>query len=100
MLLIVVGLLRVFFTEKGASYYFGSAPFLVKITLFVIVGLLSIKPTREFLSWRSTLAQQQLPAFTDEKRQMIRRMIHIELTLLVIIMLCAALMARGIGFFG
>lgn len=100
MLLIVVGLLRVFFTEKGASYYFGSAPFLIKITLFVIVGLLSIKPTREFLSWRSTLAQQQLPAFTDEKRQMIRRMIHIELTLLVIIMLCAALMARGIGFFG
>jgi putative membrane protein len=100
MLLIVVGLLRVFFTEKGASYYFGSAPFIVKISLFVIVGLLSIKPTREFLSWRASLAQQQVPAFIDEKRRIIRRMIHIELTLLVIIMLCAALMARGIGFFG
>jgi putative membrane protein len=100
MLLIVVGFLRVFYTEKGATYYFGSAPFILKISLFVIVGLLSIRPTREFLSWRALLAQQQLPAFSDDKRRIIRRTIHIELTLLVIIMLCAALMARGIGFFG
>ena len=100
MLLIVVGFLRVFYTEKGATYYFGSAPFILKISLFVIVGLLSIKPTREFLSWRALLARQQLPTFSDDKRRIIRRTIHIELTLLVIIMLCAALMARGIGFFG
>jgi putative membrane protein len=100
MLLIVVGFLRVFYTEKGATYYFGSAPFILKISLFVIVGLLSIKPTREFLSWRAMLTQQQLPVFSDDKRRIIRRTIHIELTLLVIILLCAALMARGIGFFG
>jgi putative membrane protein len=100
MLLIVVGLVRVFYTEKGAAYYFGSAPFLLKVALFVVVGLLSIKPTREFLSWRSALRQGQVPRFDDARRRSIRMAIHIELTLLVVILLCAALMARGIGFFG
>ncbi|HEY5810998.1 MAG TPA: DUF2214 family protein [Povalibacter sp.] len=100
MLLVVIGFLRVFYTEKGSAYYFGSVPFLVKISLFVIVGLLSIGPTREFLSWRQSLRQRQLPALTDSKRKSLRRTIHIELTLLLIIMLCAALMARGIGFVG
>src|SRR5262249_43459779 len=52
VLLLVVGFVRVFKTEKGSAYYFGSVPFLIKISLFVIVGLLSIGPTREFLSWR------------------------------------------------
>jgi putative membrane protein len=100
MLLIAIGLLRVFYTEKGPSYYFGSAPFILKISLFVIVGLMSIGPTREFLSWRSALRDNQLPVISEQKRRSVRRAIHIELTLLVIIMLCAALMARGIGFFG
>lgn len=100
MLLIVVGFLRVFYTEKGAAYYFGSGPFLAKISLFAIVGLLSIGPTREFLSWRQSLRQQQLPTLTESKLKFLRRTLHIELTLLLLIMLCAALMARGIGFIG
>ena len=48
--LLVVGLLRVFFFEKGAAYYWHSHAFLTKFGLFVIVGLLSIIPAREFLS--------------------------------------------------
>ncbi|HEY4369860.1 MAG TPA: DUF2214 family protein [Steroidobacteraceae bacterium] len=98
--LIVVGFLRVFYTEKGAAYYFHSVPFIVKIALFAIVGLLSIYPTREFLSWRKLLQQQQVPVLAADKRRTIRMVLHIELTLLAIIILCAALMARGIGFFG
>jgi putative membrane protein len=100
MVLLVVGFLRVFYTEKGAAYYFASAPFIAKIALFAAVGLLSIKPTREFLSWRPALRQQQAPPFEDSRRRSVRRIIHIELTLLVAILLCAALMARGIGFAG
>ena len=100
MLLIVIGLLRVFYTEKGPGYYFGSVPFIVKVSLFVIVGLLSIQPTREFLSWRPILREERVPTFSEDRKRSIRRNIHIELTLLVIIMLCAALMARGIGFLG
>lgn len=98
--LIIVGFARVFYTEKGAAYYFHSAPFIAKISLFAIVGLISIYPTRQFLSWRNTVRQQQTPALEDSKRRSIRKAIHFELTLLLIIMLCAALMARGIGYFG
>jgi len=99
-LLLIIGFLRVFYTEKGAAYYFGSAPFLVKITLFAIAGILSIGPTRQFLAWRKTVRQEQIPVFDEAKRRSVRRAIHIQLTLLLGIMLCAALMARGIGFVG
>src|SRR5512140_2874118 len=53
--LLVIGLLRVFFFEKGASYYFHSHAFLTKLSFFIVVGLLSIIPTMEFLSWREAL---------------------------------------------
>jgi len=42
--LLVVGLLRVFFFEKGAEYYFHSHAFLAKFSLFIVIGLLSIIP--------------------------------------------------------
>ena len=48
--LLVVGVLRVFYFEKGAAYYFHSAPFIAKLVLFVAVGLLSIYPTVTFRS--------------------------------------------------
>src|SRR5258706_6906657 len=53
--ILVIGFLRVFLFEKGAGYYFHSAPFIAKLSAFAVVGLLSIYPTREFLSWRGAL---------------------------------------------
>jgi len=98
--LVVVGFLRVFYTEKGSAYYFHSVPFIVKIAAFAVVGLISIYPTMQFLSWRKALREQQVPVVGEEQRRKIRLVLHIELTLLAVIILCAALMARGIGFFG
>src|SRR5262245_51092381 len=45
-LLIVIGFLRVFYTEKGAAYYFGNAAFIAKIAAFAAVGIVSIWPTK------------------------------------------------------
>jgi putative membrane protein len=97
---LVVGLLRVFYFEKGASYYFHSAPFIMKFSLFAIVGLLSIYPTVTFLSWRASLKQGVVPAVVAEKINVIRRILHWELAAVALILLCAALMARGIGYVG
>ena len=36
--LLIVGFVRVFHTEKGSAYYFESGTFLVKLALFIIVG--------------------------------------------------------------
>jgi putative membrane protein len=99
-MIVIVGLVRVYYTEKGATYYLHNAPFIAKIALFAIVGLISIYPTRAFISWRRALKSGAEPVLHDSQRASLRRVVHIELTLLLILILCAALMARGIGYFG
>jgi putative membrane protein len=94
---LIIGLLRVFYFEKGAEYYFSSHSFITKLTVFAIVGLISIIPTIEFLSWRKSVAQGNLPVVAPVKLRRLRMIIHIELAGIVLILLCAALMARGIG---
>jgi putative membrane protein len=95
--LLVVGLTRVFHFEKGATYYFHNGAFLAKLFLFILVSLLSIVPTREFLAWRKVVKQGQVPAVTSARMQRLRLILHLELVGVVLIILCAALMARGIG---
>ena len=94
-LLLVIGLLRVFFFEKGASYYFHSHAFMTKLSVFIAVALISIVPTLEFLSWRKELRVGQIPSPSASKLRFIRKIIHGELAAVVIILLCAAIMARG-----
>jgi putative membrane protein len=89
--LAVVGLLRVFYFEKGAAFYFHNAAFIAKLALFIAVALASIYPTVKFLRWRKALDPAAMPA--------IRRVVHLELVGIVLILLCAALMARGLGQF-
>lgn len=94
-LMLVVGLARVFGFEKGAAYYFSSHAFLTKLSLFVIIGLLSIIPTIEFLSWGKAVRAGEVPVVAARKLKSVRMIIHIELAAVVIILLCAAIMARG-----
>lgn len=58
-LLLIVGLLRVFFFEKGVNFYIHNSFFWVKMTAFVIVALLSIDPTIRYIRWNRTLKQDQ-----------------------------------------
>ncbi len=97
---VVVGLLRVFYFEKGADYYFHSAPFLAKLALFAIMGLMSVYSAREFLSWRKALRAGQLPVVEAEKLRAVRSVIHLELAAVALIPPLAALAARGIGHIG
>jgi putative membrane protein len=99
-LVLIVGLARVFYFEKGAAFYFSNAFFLAKMALFVVVGLLSIRPTLEFLSWREALKAGQTPAIEPARLHRIRSAMHWELAGIVLILLCAALMARGVGQLG
>src|ERR1700676_2119123 len=65
--LLVIGLVRVLFFEKGANYYFNSQAFMAKLSLFILVGLSSIIPTKDFLSWRGALKAGQVPAISAGK---------------------------------
>jgi putative membrane protein len=93
--LLVIGLLRVFFFEKGAAYYFHSHAFMAKLSIFIVIGLLSIIPTMEFQSWRGALKAGQVPIIDEKKRRLVTAVIHGELLSIVIILFCAAIMARG-----
>ena len=100
LVLLIAGFVRVFYTEKGAAYYFASGSFLVKLTLFIVVGLLSIYPTMQFMRWRKALREQRLPDFDAATRRKVRMLIHIQLTLVFVIILMAIMMARGVWFLG
>jgi len=100
VLLLVAGFSRVLFFEKGAGYYFHNGAFHAKLTLFVIAALLSIYPTIQFLRWGKTLRQGQVPEISDRQRRWMRIIVHTELTAIVAMALCGALMAKGIGYFG
>ena len=94
-LLLIIGLSRVFFFEKGADYYFHSHAFLTKFSVFIVIGLVSIIPTVEFLSWNKPLRAGQVPAISARKLRLVTAVIHGELAGIAIILLCAAIMARG-----
>ncbi|HVX98266.1 MAG TPA: DUF2214 family protein [Pseudorhodoplanes sp.] len=94
-ILLAVGLVRVFYLEKGPDYYWHSHAFLTKFSVFVAVALLSVIPTLEFLSWRRAVRAGEAPAVKPEKLAFLRKVIHGELLAVVIILFCAALMAKG-----
>ena len=68
------------------------------VSLFAIVALLSIYPTRQFLSWRADVKEGRAPAVADDRVRRIRSVIHLQLAAIAVLILCAALMARGIGY--
>ncbi len=80
---------------EGADYYWHSHAFITKFSIFIVIGLLSIIPPVEFLSWRKALGEGQVPAISASKLRLVTAVIHGELLSIVIILLCAAIMARG-----
>jgi putative membrane protein len=96
-ILLVAGLLRVLYFEKGGAYYFHNGFFIAKMSLFLLVALLSIYPTVLFVSWSKQLKTGLAPQLEDAQVRRVRAVILLELLGVVGILLCAPLMARGIG---
>jgi putative membrane protein len=93
---LATGLARLFWYGKGLDFYLPNPAFLTKMALFVIIAVLSIRPTLRFLRWKRALGQAGAPPAEAEVHA-VRRIIHIELALLALMPLMAVLMARGIG---
>ena len=96
-LLLVVGVLRVYFFEKGPAFYSHNPFFWLKMNTFLIVGLLSIDPTIRYLRWNKVLKENQAPEINDKEFKRTRLLLSLEVIGLAIILFAAALMARGIG---
>ena len=96
-LLLVVGLLRVFLFEKGINFYINSPFFWVKLTAFVIVGLLSIDPTIRYIRWNKSLSENRAPEISESEYKRTRLILWLEVIGVLVILLAAPMMARGIG---
>lgn len=96
-LLLAVGLLRVFFFEKGVNFYIHNPYFWVKMTAFLLVAFLSVDPTIRYIRWNRTLKQNKLPEISDVEYRRTRLLLWLEVLGIAIILLAAPLMARGIG---
>ena len=94
---LIIGLLRVFSFEKGAPFYAQNLFFWTKMAGFVLVALLSIYPTIRFLSWNKFFAKNQVPEISDRDAARIKLILRLELVAIAVILLSAALMARGVG---
>lgn len=94
---ILAGLARVFWGLKDEGYY-GAQPFFwAKMATFAIIGLISIAPTRRFFRWAKAARADAAFAAPEADVKAARRIVMIELHLLALVPLFAALMARGIG---
>jgi putative membrane protein len=98
-LLIIVGLLRVFFFEKGSNYYFHNYMFWTNMGLFLVIGLLSVYPTIRYIQWNPVLADNRSPEISDGEYRNIRLLLWLEMIGIVLILFAAPMMARGIGTF-
>lgn len=93
-LMVLVGIARVIWGEKGWAYYAGNHLFWGKMGLFALIAIASIRPTLIYLKWRK--AQREDGAFVPETKDVraARTLVGNQMILLVFVVLLAAGMAR------
>jgi putative membrane protein len=97
-ILLAAGMLRVWYFEKGPAYYWHDAFFLIKFGAFLVAALISVYPTVTFLSWNRGLKAGVAPEIPAGRTRSVRMCLMLELSAILVILLCAALMARGFGY--
>lgn len=97
MLTLASGVARVVWGAKGHTLYLGNPVFHIKVTLFVVVGLMSIYPTLKFLRWSKAARADSNTLPDPAAMDKVRKVITLQLAILALIPLAATLIARGIG---
>lgn len=93
---LATGIARTWWGIKGTAWYWTNPLLHVKLTLFIVIGVLSIVPTMTYFRWRKALrASGTLPAEAEIKKT--RRLVMIQAHLIAVIPLAAVFLARGFG---
>ena len=97
-LTLLTGMLRLALGAKGADFHLNHWPIYVKVGIFITVGLVSIKPTVEFIKWRRALDHDAAWQLPPAEQAAMRRIVMIEVHLAALIPVFAVMMARGIAY--
>ena len=94
LVMIGSGLARLFWGIKGVSWYVSQPLFHIKITIVVVMAILSIWPSIMFRRWRRNLqASGALPDELEVKK--VRRLVMIQSHVLPVVAVIAVFWARG-----
>lgn len=94
MVMIGSGLARLIWGIKGASWYLSQPMFHIKITIVVVMAILSIWPSIVFRRWRRNLrATGAMPEALEVKK--VRRLVMIQSHVLPVVAVIAVFWARG-----
>jgi putative membrane protein len=97
VLLILAGVARVIWGAKGWAFYEAQPFFWAKMAAFGVIALISIVPTRTFMRWVRAAKADTAFAVPEAEAKRVRRLVLIEVHLVALLLLFAALMARGVG---
>jgi len=95
--ILITGILRVKYFGQGGEFYLNNPIFWFKVSVYVIVGLLSLYPTTTYILWAIPLSKNELPIISDNLVKRFKFIISTELACFAMIPFIATLMARGIG---
>lgn len=96
VVVVATGLLNWMKFGKGFDYYANNSLFMIKFSLFVIVGLLSLYPTILFARTKKKYKSEAPEEILLPATKAVRRVIVLELIIMGSIPLLAELMANGI----
>ncbi|WP_375123394.1 DUF2214 family protein [Pseudomonas sp. LW8] len=95
--LLITGAMRAFGGyEKGSDYYLNQPLFHLKMTLLVLILLVELAPMITLIKWR--IASSRGVAPDAGRAKLYARISHVEALLLILMMVAATGMARGVIF--
>lgn len=97
LILLITGGMRAFGGyEKGTDYYLHQPLFHLKMTLFVLILLMELAPMITLVKWR--IASARGTALDTGRAKLYARISHLEALLLMLMVVAATGMARGVTF--
>jgi putative membrane protein len=93
---LATGVARTWWGIKGTVWYWTNPLLHVKLTLFIIIGVISIFPTLTYMRWRKALRSSGVLPLEAEVRKT-RKLVMVQAHIIALIPLVAVFLARGFG---
>ena len=63
--ILITGILRVRYYGQGGEFYTGNPIFWIKVSLYILLGLISLYPTNTYILWAIPLSKNKLPIISE-----------------------------------